>query len=842
MPHKLASLIRLRTNCELLEDGTVLRFVELLLKHSPHGSKTVTSGIFRQLYFEGESNDDQFLNILNIETAKLIDNANNKGIHEKSIDKQSKNFNHLADSLLSNIASYLPLQEILLHWNHVNRKFVEIGYKPETLQHICWQFDSDVFIEDQIEENPPKFKMDCSLKRLKSIANNCDFSPLFDALQLKSLKNVTIGNGYQCSLMPQWAMIKDNNKNDNNIDNNINMAMNNNDNDNKIEQYDHNVEQIKLVFIAWKMENKLFQLMYNKYFKYNNHFNNLKEISFKNVMMQLNSGKENFYHDVISVLQAIVPLCEKDFEIEERIRNEITDDMRKNQLPSQIKVLENQIKNDIEKKYNNNDDDNNDKQCETNDYELNKESIPKLIIIDPFNFKDTVFNDGDHDKWHSNIQILRIENSFLTGAVAGSDTAQMAKLKTINSMLTKQRIETSLNNLKCLVLHFPRCSYEASSHGMEKEFWRVVGIKILNNICCKLVSLHINPETLGYWQLLRQTKLCANRDDGDYGDVENGSNGNRTWQPANVTELCLHMGFKFEDRNMNGYFWHQYLGTKVFPKLKHLKIVDCLNSANCSVFGSKSGEFEVVVGNLFSLFKNGLKSFDLTVDKCQFADVFTRFGGSLPLIKIIQFLNTIISRFDNKSANYRNNSNSQKNNDNIARDIDTKDFSLKLTLKVEAPYVEKSDYDIEETNEIEDVWEKYLVMQMVALCKEILFLYMNLNQYYRNVMLGFKIIFEIKGSWGQQLVVSGVEQLKQMSKNNSVIFGSNSMRVIDHNVKQCLFDADGEDDARYQVLFAMVIKNRNKGESNVCCQQSHMEPRWEYCCDYCKQKPWLEAQ
>ena len=111
MDHKFASLIHLKSLCDQFTNVDVLSIVDVLLKNSKHGAKTVISGLFRQLYLEGESNDLELFQLLNTTAQELIDK------HENDPNKLQKDnvfkISDLPDSLLGNIASYLSIKDIL---------------------------------------------------------------------------------------------------------------------------------------------------------------------------------------------------------------------------------------------------------------------------------------------------------------------------------------------------------------------------------------------------------------------------------------------------------------------------------------------------------------------------------------------------------------------------------------------------------------------------------------------------------------------------------------------------------------------------------------------------------
>ena len=198
MTHKLVSLTQFKHHSEQLTSEGVLCLVNFLLQNSENGKEVVISGIFRQLYHLGEATSGEFLCLLNKRAKELVNNRRsiNDAIGDKKNDDDDhvENINDLPEVLLTHIASYLEAKEIFCKWNHVNRKFLQIGYKPGTFQDCKWEFPWNT--GNKIESHPPKFKLDCCMTRLKRICTNNDFSDLFDVGKLTHLRDVTISNTF----------------------------------------------------------------------------------------------------------------------------------------------------------------------------------------------------------------------------------------------------------------------------------------------------------------------------------------------------------------------------------------------------------------------------------------------------------------------------------------------------------------------------------------------------------------------------------------------------------------------------------------------------------------------
>ena len=194
---KFASLIELTSTWESLPNEEFAAIVKRLLEIDTTESykKAIISGIFQQLYDEGDTNDDMFYADLLVFSREL--EANGSTIKKKLAEEN--HFERLPDSLLCNIASYLSTRDIFSKWNHVNRKFIQIGLKPQCFTHFEWN-------EEEMcdPKNAVKFKLDVTLSKLESlhITENAECDPslsgmkhLLNEIPLKSTKCLTLGSG-----------------------------------------------------------------------------------------------------------------------------------------------------------------------------------------------------------------------------------------------------------------------------------------------------------------------------------------------------------------------------------------------------------------------------------------------------------------------------------------------------------------------------------------------------------------------------------------------------------------------------------------------------------------------
>lgn len=186
---KIVQLVSLREEFDKFRDEDVSTFIKVLLDHNKRD--TILSGIFRQLYREGDKNSDNLLMLLLTEAKSVNTNAQNtKG--KANIKNNSNNeIDNMPDSLLSKIGSYLPSKNIFSKWTRVNRKFVKTAYKPETI--VNWNFVDCDTISSQLKQFAPKFRLTCTVSRLNFVKYNRDYSNLFNIFDVKSLTHLLLG-------------------------------------------------------------------------------------------------------------------------------------------------------------------------------------------------------------------------------------------------------------------------------------------------------------------------------------------------------------------------------------------------------------------------------------------------------------------------------------------------------------------------------------------------------------------------------------------------------------------------------------------------------------------------
>ena len=180
---KFATLIKIRAQLDELSQEGLLTVVKHLIDND-HCS-IIISGIFTQLYANGGKNSEQFLNdLLNCcqNASKKRSSANNKQPNETA-----SAFDNIPDTLLSHISSYLPVNDILLCWNHIDRKCLNIGM-------ICYPIKEFLYnLDELIETAPPQFAFMPMLSKVKLLWCNCHRIIGIDISSLKSLERIVLG-------------------------------------------------------------------------------------------------------------------------------------------------------------------------------------------------------------------------------------------------------------------------------------------------------------------------------------------------------------------------------------------------------------------------------------------------------------------------------------------------------------------------------------------------------------------------------------------------------------------------------------------------------------------------
>ena len=224
MANKLSCLIEFRRVCEELTSDGLLEVIKHLVEQDC--SNLIIAGLFQQLYAEGESNNHQFYqNLLTVcrnhaqlhtqnkanTSPKIIITSNSDGVNQHIVVPPcfecygncnqilTNHFSNLPDSLFCNIACYLDPNDILCKWNHVNRKFIQIGLKPESFTQFKFTKNRNNTY-DKLEQYSPKFKLDYTLSKIVSITYDSDMDDgnklaqqIVNEMPTKSVKSFALG-------------------------------------------------------------------------------------------------------------------------------------------------------------------------------------------------------------------------------------------------------------------------------------------------------------------------------------------------------------------------------------------------------------------------------------------------------------------------------------------------------------------------------------------------------------------------------------------------------------------------------------------------------------------------
>ena len=199
MPHKFASLIEVASIWHSLSNANVVKVAEHVLAKDVVGlyTKAVISGIFKQIYDQGEMNDDLFFTDLLVLSQELMksQSKDSKSPNDEETSVVESKLEQLPDNVLSYIASYLNSTNLFTQWNHVNRKLLQIGLKPESMEKLIFDI-SEYRINRNIRTNPPHFKCDVTSIKSSSISlKTLNLDCFVHKSSMNHLKSVVIGGG-----------------------------------------------------------------------------------------------------------------------------------------------------------------------------------------------------------------------------------------------------------------------------------------------------------------------------------------------------------------------------------------------------------------------------------------------------------------------------------------------------------------------------------------------------------------------------------------------------------------------------------------------------------------------
>lgn len=190
-------LLKLCSNLYHLSNENICKFIAHLLKqdHISHKKyntikSKIVSGIFRSLYNNASIPEHGTL----IERLYLYSEqlCNTYGRDPNCLFVRTPSiFDCIPDSLLSQIGSYLTQNELFGCWNHVCRKFIETGMRPETTQHlVCSKHTSAL----RLEKFRPAYNVAHLFSRVKIVDINEQLGPRLSNTiwALKSVKQLQI--------------------------------------------------------------------------------------------------------------------------------------------------------------------------------------------------------------------------------------------------------------------------------------------------------------------------------------------------------------------------------------------------------------------------------------------------------------------------------------------------------------------------------------------------------------------------------------------------------------------------------------------------------------------------
>ena len=818
--HQLVLLSQIRQCFEQFTCATTQSLVKFLVDEGKQS--IILNGIYRQLYYDGDSNQIQFLQSLLSQSKQFIQSQSSTNDTSINAITNDNHFKRLPDSLMCEIGSYLSSKEILTKWNIVNRKFLEIGYKPET--HTKWDFSYKS--EANIEIDPPKFRINTLVSKLKIMKYNSDFSSLFNLSDAKNAQSVAIGMNYAASRVFSFFLF---------VSCHVTLIIIH-DNDNVYIGYDKYDEDYEDMYLDVKVLNLLphaknisFHLFNETHFcdifwgmdridgekiiandKNSKYVNQVKSIKLHSIYVEPTtwSGDTRNFNDPARIaneqediehytklLDVLLPLSPQERELKKRLKTEITDEMRKNKTLLEIEKLENKIKNEIELHY--------------NTFDENELSYDEC--------SGNMVNGRNKVLWHSPLEMIALD-----GLEISSPSAHVISKLQLESRLNSSRIQATLGNLKCLQLH-----------NSNTNFCCRITMNLLNSIANQLTSLHIDHyQQLHAWQWeFVKTDPCAllaKSKSAKENDINSAS-----WYPVNVRELCI------DDRCADttaSNFWNKYINNQSFPNLKRLKIIDCIGEKVCQILGVNSDSNKSLsvntMTNISSLIKNNIELIYFSITRLEYCDFIVgldkekygiRSGGeTIDPCKIIQFWQKLLDCYamDNK------------NDDNIN------------VRKISVPFVLKLELDVRWRSSI-GVFDCYLrskiahkmEAKLTNLMDQVGLLFINMNTRLKSdVMLAFKIKFHVEQNEDEGYNYSDLlKRVLDECVKNRMLLSSDDTRIVDTNAHQYQTNNDCDDGKKEMiVVFGVVFKNKDKGKSNNTCQLCYTEPQFEYQCSYCQ--------
>lgn len=737
---KFPQIIRLRSCLDHFDFENACEFIQELFDTGRQD--IIWAGLIRQLYHLGESIDAQFLDRLATKAHDLLRSKDNRVLkvkHKASMCNaiSPKKVTDLSNDALCHIGSYLSCKDILTKWNHVNRKFVEIGYKSGIIH--TWEFDSKC--GQQLQKNPPKFRLDSLMSTVTTLKYDCGFTNLFNVSKMKSLKNISIDAGkllcrtvadyvrkkktifcvlccntvivhVLCIIAVKTQLID--------ICNHL---------DKRNDKYDCQLQSVDLIHCCLIEEYNFYQWLHDKYFKLNTLHHNLKRITLNRYNFDpedraftddhFNETPDESFQEMIPnidvFLQMLIPLSLQDLELKRRIANEIVPlppvpkensasptsatlvSRKDEELRAQNIARINDIKHEVDVKY--------------------EQFYQNEVCDSDLSVKDFVHSSG--------VEML----SFINCRTEIGVDEGVLYVEYFKHELNEQRVKNSLRQLKAFQFTMST-SEEAYYNPFDVcvNVFKPLAGAVLNRITPQLVSLHLEDDTYVYsrgveWGLVVSTEVASmincnynvnytfdydhdNINDSDEkihidGDVDRldfeskskqveqmkNNYKHKGWFPAKVEEFCLSMS----DDSSHNHFWICFglINSIIFPRLKHLKIINNLDVQLVKAISDGN-----IFDGLLSLVLNGLESFDLRLNQCELNDLLPGLPNGFKINtrrdrvqpgRIIELLRMV---FANKVCDHNNvgKSNGEPRSTGT-RTRRAKDFILKLGFEFASPRI-----------------------------------------------------------------------------------------------------------------------------------------------------------
>ena len=863
--HCLMQLIHLHETLDHLSDCDFLKWIEHLV--SINQKPLVISAIFRELYLQAKIINTDTLDDI-IQTATLLlsqsttDNAKNINETTESIKLNQNSdckikirtnlINNIPETILSRIATYLTTKELFFNWNNACKQLLRIGMKPESIHHWHLTQSHIVHLSRSKSQLQTQFDIYSFLSQLKMITfHDISRDPVLKHFPKTTSRNWELIDVDRCWSKPEdlWDSI-------------------------------HNVRKLILrdsLSIAGECVD------------IERHRQKLRQVAFVGggICVQTNDCLQGHQFEeqresmidnerkIVKVLQAIIPLSEKDHEIECRILEEKIKIFNENPnlvdrdslvygddsvfvtpylTDKQIEKITNDVRNEIEVKYDknkntlNHDYDCADELCyyDENDKKI-EESICNPIEMLEFDNCESRLNENEYEFVWSNY----LQNGH-------------------------SRTVHGLSNLKSFAFCGNDCpsvniNYGSNTYGRNdgNGLLTMVTQLILNSIGNKLQSLHICSCSviwngmLHFFSKIRETLILNHVFDEKWLKKYE----NESWYLKNVSELCLKIEHDVWNELLHGI--SPLINSYTFPNLKNLKIICFLKSSNFRprdksqmMFNynyNQNGINPTVPFILVSLMtqRKHLESLDLCFVKRTLEDFFVvekpkdkeeesnndpsnPIGLYLRGLKLY-LMTAIQAKTSGAGADIISNN--------------SKKFILKLHFKITIPTYNRysfSKYDDHEDNCIKIIANQN-IMHLALICDEVIKFSQWICNSFENTMFGFKITFNAdQNNWKRwDLIVNKFELLCNTVCDNpffkSMYCNINATDTADTNeltAQVSTFQASMKEyikpNDEHEVVFAMIVNKCGNGTSGNI--NGYCEPRFKYQCQYCATEKWLESK